>query len=91
MGDIDNDEIVQIKCRLYILYLKYIVDGAELQVNLGHEHKENLDILMSNLNDFVNTVNITKEDLFGIYHVVLNELTKLMSHSFYRFCNVDAE
>lgn len=85
LGDIGQDELVQIKCKLYVLYLKYIINGAELQINISYEQKARLDQLMSNFNYFVNKVNMTNEELFGIYGDIVIELSNLLSYSFVRF------
>eukprot|EP01084_Bolivina_argentea_P255766 430321_1 len=57
LNDVETDEIVQFKLRLYILYKKYVTDAAKLQLNIPYKQKLQLDRLMGNLNYFVNTIN----------------------------------
>eukprot|EP01084_Bolivina_argentea_P281532 481708_1 len=80
-----EDKINEFKIKLFVLYKKYIVSGSELQINLSYEQKSRLDSLMSNVNYFINNVNIAQDELFSLYHDVNMELVKLLTHSYYRF------
>eukprot|EP01083_Nonionella_stella_P040801 110602_1 len=72
------------KCRAYMLYNKYIKDGAEFQLDLPSDYKSALDPQIGELDKWVNSA-INSDQLFHIFDNVIFSQYQIMWKSYQRF------
>ena len=80
-----NDKMVDLKLRACALFWKYIGKG-DLQLNVSYEQRQRLQSLMHDADYFVSNVNLNAGELFLLYHEVITDVSKILSHSHHRFC-----
>lgn len=81
----EHDKILkEYQIRGCILYHKYVNSSSAMQINLSDGEFKILHHKIINHGDDLN-----EEDLFNLYDAALNELWKLLRHSFYRFMKSD--
>ena len=71
-----------IKQIVYDLYVKYIENNSEYQINIPHETYKKLDIV-SDYDNWIN-INITDNELYTIFDDCIKEMYKLLSFSLKR-------
>ena len=78
----DDSVTTTIKQIVYDLYVKYIENGSEYQINIPHETYKKLNIV----SDYDNwlRINITDNELYTIFDSCIKEMYKLLSFSLIR-------
>ena len=53
---------------------------------VSYEQGQRLQSLMHDADYFVSNVNLNADELFLLYHGVVTDVSKILSHSHHRFC-----
>eukprot|EP01083_Nonionella_stella_P083390 230589_1 len=77
-----NDDAFKIKC--HKLYLKYIEDTAEFEINIGWQDRLKLTQLMGDRDRWMSS-NVTQMELFQMFDEPMKEMYKLMDYAKIRF------
>eukprot|EP01084_Bolivina_argentea_P053970 98998_1 len=76
-----NNILIQHKLRAYFLWKKYIQQGAEMEVNIAFQDRQNLNNIFYNLNQ----QKMANKELVTIFDQVCIEMITLLKFSFNRF------
>ena len=83
-SDHELDNLIKFKIKSYLMYLKYINNGSELEINISYRQKQRLKNKIANLNDLMN-MKVDAHGMFILYNDVIYELGKLLKSSHHRF------
>lgn len=85
LNDIKHiDKLITFKYRAYLLYIKYINIGNELELNVSYDQKSKISKLFNNLQT-LKQVKMTEDDLYLLFDDIIHEQWGLLFSSFKRF------
>eukprot|EP01084_Bolivina_argentea_P029915 55505_1 len=84
-NDDNKDMLWNAKFKAYKLYIKYIQPGTEFEINISGVHRQvyinNFDVKSK----WMNNNDITEEDLFALFDILIGEMEQLLHLSLTRF------
>merc|ERR1712154_454983 len=82
--DEEQHFVYAVKLSSYEIYKKYVATGCELEINISSESRQYYVRKMQKEHVWME-YEIEMQDLIAIYDQVIDEMFKLMTHSFSRF------
>ena len=85
LDDYKNYPFYKLKHRAFLLYKKYIENGANFEINIPYKMKNTLNFEMKNFTLWMRNDKIELQYLYKMYRPCIKEMRKLLGYSFKRY------